>query len=39
MAALYPLAVLVFLIVFLRSAIKVILRQPVQWKSRQVSAR
>jgi len=39
MAALYPLAVLVFLIVFLRSAIKVILRQPVQWKSRQVPAR
>jgi 4,4'-diaponeurosporenoate glycosyltransferase len=39
MAALYPLALLVFLIVFLRSTIKVILRQPVQWKSRQVPAR
>lgn len=39
MAALYPLAVLVFLVVFARSAIKVILRQPVQWKSRQVPAR
>jgi 4,4'-diaponeurosporenoate glycosyltransferase len=39
MAALYPLAVLMFLTVFLRSAIKVILRRPVQWKSRQVPAR
>jgi 4,4'-diaponeurosporenoate glycosyltransferase len=39
MAALYPLAVAVFLIVFVRSAIKVILRQEVQWKSRQVPAR
>jgi len=39
MAALYPLALAIFLGVFVRSAIKVILRRPVQWKSREVSAR
>lgn len=39
MALFYPLALLVFIFVFFRSAAKVILRRPVQWKSRQVPAR
>jgi hypothetical protein len=39
MALFYPLALLVFILVFLRSAAKVILGRPVQWKSRQVPAR
>jgi 4,4'-diaponeurosporenoate glycosyltransferase len=39
MAALYPLALAVFVLVFLRSAVAVVLRRDVVWKQRRVAAR
>jgi 4,4'-diaponeurosporenoate glycosyltransferase len=38
-AALYPLAVAVFVVIFLRSLLAVVLRRQVTWKDRQVTAR
>lgn len=38
-ALLHPVALVVFVGVFARSAVKVILRRPVEWKSRQIPAR
>lgn len=38
-ALVYPVALVVFVGVFLRSAVKVMLRRPVEWKSRQIPAR
>jgi 4,4'-diaponeurosporenoate glycosyltransferase len=39
MAALYPLALAVFVLVFVRSAVAVVLRRDVVWKQRRVAAR
>jgi 4,4'-diaponeurosporenoate glycosyltransferase len=39
MAALYPLALAVFVLVFVRSAVAVVLRREVAWKQRRVAAR
>ncbi len=38
-AALYPLAVVVFVVIFLRSVVAVLLRREVTWKGRRVAAR
>jgi 4,4'-diaponeurosporenoate glycosyltransferase len=38
-AALYPLAVAVFVVIFVRSLVAVVLRRQVRWKERSVAAR